>query len=508
MPPSAAALRHMESERAKKQAAAKKKQATTKSQGPMRAKGLDFVKTKYNGMFASSRLQDATDTFPKFAWHELKLGNVLGKGGFGTVSEVKAIDMDPSVGSTSFRKSSEREEQPPAVAAAPPPLTSAHSAGRLSFFVNKDDVNSPHGNADDDEEVDDMESRQFIQQHCIRQGGDARYAVKVLSPEVVQNTALFLQGVLDLAVEARFLSDMEHPHIIKLRALGRQSPFENANAYQFFLVLDRLYDTLERRLEKWQGEGRKIGGGFGAAAKKKAATQFQAFYQKRIVVAYDLATAMEYLHKIDICYRDLKPENIGFDIRDDVKLFDFGLAKELLPKEKQQDGTYKMTGMTGSPRYMAPEVAMELPYNQTCDSYSFAVLLWQMLSCQVPYENYNMKSLKEKVWSGPHKRPLIPKDKKTLQSFPPQMQNLLQNAWHKDLHARTTIAGVAQALRKECVAARDGDESGLEKNMRRSTFVFRGGNSGNTATSSGGMQSSGAIDLAGIAELEAEYESD
>jgi serine/threonine protein kinase len=72
--------------------------------------------------------------------------------------------------------------------------------------------------------------------------------------------------------------------------------------------------------------------------------------------------------------------------RDDIKIFDFGLAKELTEGVRNTDGTYNLTEMTGSPRYMAPEVANAKPYNATCDSYSFAILLWEMVSLQVPYE--------------------------------------------------------------------------------------------------------------------------
>jgi len=53
-------------------------------------------------------------------------------------------------------------------------------------------------------------------------------------------------------------------------------------------------------------------------------------------------------------YRDLKPDNIGFDVRGDVKIFDFGLAREFPKKELMTNGTYKMSGKTGSLRYMAP----------------------------------------------------------------------------------------------------------------------------------------------------------
>lgn len=49
-----------------------------------------------------------------------------------------------------------------------------------------------------------------------------------------------------------------------------------------------------------------------------------------------------------------KPDNVGFDVRGDVKIFDFGLAKELDESKKLDDGTYHLTSDTGSLRYMAP----------------------------------------------------------------------------------------------------------------------------------------------------------
>ena len=50
-----------------------------------------------------------------------------------------------------------------------------------------------------------------------------------------------------------------------------------------------------------------------------------------------------------------KPDNIGFSADGTLKLFDFGLAKEEKPGEADEEGAYKMTGQTGSRRYMAPE---------------------------------------------------------------------------------------------------------------------------------------------------------
>ena len=71
-----------------------------------------------------------------------------------------------------------------------------------------------------------MESRKFIADHCIRKGGDARYALKILSTEVVADPGTFIQGSIDMAVETRMLSDIEHPNIIKMRAKGAVSPYE------------------------------------------------------------------------------------------------------------------------------------------------------------------------------------------------------------------------------------------------------------------------------------------
>jgi len=64
----------------------------------------------------------------------------------------------------------------------------------------------------------------------------------------------------------------------------------------------------------------------------------------------------------------------GFDIRGDVKIFDFGLCKSLSPSLKARDGGYgyRLTGRAGSLPYMAPEVVKMETYDTKCDVYSFS----------------------------------------------------------------------------------------------------------------------------------------
>lgn len=74
-----------------------------------------------------------------------------------------------------------------------------------------------------------------------------------------------------------------------------------------------------------------------------------------------------------------------------VQVMDFGLSKTLVPVEKH--GTldpnlhqvYRLTGETGSYRYMAPEVFRHEPYNQNVDVYSFAMIIFQLFETSVPF---------------------------------------------------------------------------------------------------------------------------
>eukprot|EP00957_Ditylum_brightwellii_P192359 14643431-Ditylum_brightwellii.AAC.1 len=105
----------------------------------------------------------------------------------------------------------------------------------------------------------------------------------------------------------------------------------------------------------------------GSRNKENRDSKKHRYFARCLNIASNIASALDYMHSWNVIYRDLKPENVGFDVNDEVKIFDFGFTKELREADSLDDGLYNLTGNTGSPRYMAPEVGRSMPYNLSAD---------------------------------------------------------------------------------------------------------------------------------------------
>lgn len=207
----------------------------------------------------------------------------------------------------------------------------------------------------------------------------------------------------------------------------------------YFLVVDRLYDTLDKRIDVWKELKRR---------KLRHSSQtniklLQAMFLQRLQVATDICSAIRHLHQLKVVFRDLKPDNVGFDFEGRVKLFDFGLAKELDPLQKTADGTmYEMSGGTGSRRFMAPEVALGEPYNLSADIYSFAILFWELVALEKAFGKLSQEEHREKVIQNNERPPLK-------REWKPAIQYILQSCWKRNPKERVSAADLYKTLKEQ-----------------------------------------------------------
>lgn len=390
-------------------------------------------------------LDEHAESFvPRFEIGEFSLGRILGRGGFCNVHEITSVALK--------QISLRTDESTKATVES-----GGSSAAKVNTKERSDNIVCDHkkpmyDNAEMISHIDVyssgivLQDRKFISEKYKRDG-NSRYAIKMLSSETRKDKERFVKGVMDLAIEFKILAVIRHPNIIKMRGSCFGDPFQTNQ----FILLDRLYDTLTKRLAIWKKKGGKL---FNQTKKKK-----RKMFQERLHVAHDLASAFMYLHDHNIIYRDLKPDNIGFDVRGDVKLFDFGLAKEIRPSEDgMENEVFALSGNTGSLRYMAPEVCLNLMYNLKVDVFSFGILLWQMLSLNTPFSGYNLQMHYKAVVKGGCRPKMDSK-------WPLGIQILISNAWAEDIAQRPPFDEIVQTLFDEGHDEND-DDLPLEASSR------------------------------------------
>lgn len=141
-------------------------------------------------------------------------------------------------------------------------------------------------------------------------------------------------------------------------------------------------------------------------------------------------------------YRDMKPENTGFDSDGVLKIFDFGQAREVDPRTKDDDGNYQLTGLCGSRRYMAPENLLKIPYGLNVDVYSFGVMLWEMMTLEKSFAGMDSERHRVEVAIG-GSRPDIP------HSLPLNVKLLIKECWSPKPYERPAFSNIVSRLMAE-----------------------------------------------------------
>src|SRR5579863_346429 len=216
--------------------------------------------------------------------------------------------------------------------------------------------------------------------------------------------------------EVQVLQQLEHRHILQLFEYGEDDIW-------CYVAMPYVKDgTLRDRLQSVSRQGEKNG----PLTLAEAAFLFT-----------QIAEAPQWSHDHRIIHRDIKPSNVLLHEGKHVYLADFGLAKS---PDDEHDMT--QTGcLIGTPEYMAPELSEE---SATCasDIYALGILLYQMLTGQVPFHGDTPLAI---YWK--HLQ-VIPQPPSHLNpAIPASVENVILRALEKDTRQRfPSVQAMAEAL--------------------------------------------------------------
>lgn len=171
----------------------------------------------------------------------------------------------------------------------------------------------------------------------------------------------------------------------------------------------------------------------------KRGTLFSVLYKSRIKLtlamvrkmALQIAKGLLHMHERGFLHRDLKSLNVFVDGSYNIKVGDFGLSRHV---SHSQGG-----GISGTYQYMAPEVLRGEPHSFKSDVFSFAILLNEMISAELPFHGIDPREVGQRVVSE-DLRPNIPR------SCQPSMANIIQQCWATVPSTRPSFAQVVNLL--------------------------------------------------------------
>ena len=235
------------------------------------------------------------------------------------------------------------------------------------------------------------------------------YHVRTLNGEYAVKSIDFKKESADRIInEIDIHRRLDHIHCLKFH--GYNYGVGNGSAQnKFNLVLEVAHQSVLQLLENTAGA--------------PLTTVRELFYQ--------LLLGVDYLHQNDIIHRDLKPQNLLLMHNKQLKICDFGSA--IIQKEGSllEPSTPVSASTHSSPFYMAPEVMSGRPYDgRKADIYSIGKILFSMMAGERPYK------------------------KKTIETFTPEIKELLQKILVDDPMQRPTIMELLEGGNTKGVATK------------------------------------------------------
>ncbi|KAK5919357.1 hypothetical protein CgunFtcFv8_023256 [Champsocephalus gunnari] len=225
---------------------------------------------------------------------------------------------------------------------------------------------------------------------------------------ISQDKEVAVKKLLKIDKEAEILSVLSHKNIIQFYGAVLESP--NYGIITEFASGGSLYEYL-------------------------SSEQSEEMDMEQIMTwAIQIAKGIHYLHAeapVKVIHRDLKSRNVVMTADRTLKICDFGASKFL-------SHTTHMT-VVGTFPWMAPEVIQSLPVSETCDTYSYGVVLWEMLTREVPFKGFEGLQV---AWLVVEKqeRLTIPS------SCPASFAELMRKCWQADPKERPQFKQVMVTL--------------------------------------------------------------
>eukprot|EP00698_Gefionella_okellyi_P011806 TRINITY_DN3136_c0_g4_i4.p1 TRINITY_DN3136_c0_g4~~TRINITY_DN3136_c0_g4_i4.p1 ORF type:complete len:572 (+),score=101.65 TRINITY_DN3136_c0_g4_i4:93-1808(+) len=227
---------------------------------------------------------------------------------------------------------------------------------------------------------------------------------------------LFMQQDDEIAYCRAFVAELKalrsvknHPNIVLLMGLIDEHDPPYLGIVMEYLPRGSVYDLLHKQRVKLS-------------------------LDQAISMAKDIARGMAFLHSAKpspIIHRDLKTPNLLVTDALQVKISDFGLTRKT-------EGTMVQTA-AGTPAWMAPEVLRSEAYSIRADVYSFAIVLWELVTLQAPHPRMQYYELIRRV-ADEGLRPVIPP------TVPSVIAQLIKDCWAEDPHARPLFPVILKRL--------------------------------------------------------------
>src|SRR5512144_895062 len=179
--------------------------------------------------------------------------------------------------------------------------------------------------------------------------------------------------------EARAVAQLNHPHVVGVIDAGE----DESTPYIVFEYVEG--ETLKARIRR---NGKLPVG-------------------ESIAYAIEIARALGAAHERGIVHRDVKPQNVLVDEEGSAKVTDFGIARTL-----DQEGLTADGRVLGTTDYVSPEQALGHPVTGQSDLYSLGIVLFEMLTGDVPFHGDNqvavaMKHVREELPDVQVRRPEV-----------------------------------------------------------------------------------------------------